>query len=227
VRVNGGRRALAAVAFVLCVASCGGSSTVSPPSPGNLGLIAPSYSGAGTTVVILGDSLVKLEWNDLYRGLDHQFAVKIGAFDGEGYNPGRFSAGLHSSVSVLVSAARTYAKSHPAVAVIALGTNDARFHRSTSNARAEMARVVAGFRGACLVGVTLPEHSTVKGWSNDEARSLNLAMRGWADQVVDWASMSVAPGVLTADGIHTTAKGTDRRAAAIIAAVRRCAAEHD
>jgi lysophospholipase L1-like esterase len=225
-------RDLAVVAAALCLwlASCGGSSSTphvqapvpKTPTVGKLGLIAKSYTGSGPKVAIIGDSLTVLEWNDLYSSLDRHYAVEIGAFFGEGYNPGKFSQALHLSPPLLVQTAHTYAASHPSVAVLALGTNDAWNRRSTPKALAAMATMIAGFKGACLVGITLPENSTVKGWSNTEAHSLNVAMRKWANQVVDWASMSAAPAVLGAGGVHTTAKGTNLRADAIIAAVKRC-----
>jgi lysophospholipase L1-like esterase len=126
-------------------------------------------------------------------------------------------------VAILDRAAARYAKTHPDVVVLVLGTNDALHKRSTKTGLAVMQTMVSEFRGACMVGITLPEHATAKGWSNVEAHGLNVAMRKWANQVVDWASMSATSGILRTDGIHTTPKGTKVRADAIIAAVKQCA----
>ena len=221
--------AITATVFCLFASACGESSSPralppapKPPAIGKIGQAAKSYTGSGPKVAILGDSLTALEWNDLYDSLDRDHAVEIGAWYGEGYNAGKFSEGL--GAALLPATAKGFATSHPAVVVLAIGTNDALYRRSTPQALAAMQTMVAEFRGACMVGVTLPEHSGVKGWSNAEAHTLNVAMRKWADQVVDWASMSTGAGILQADGIHTTAKGTKLRANAIVAAVERCPA---
>jgi hypothetical protein len=51
---------------------------------------------------------------------------------------------------------------------------------------------------------------------------LNGAL-SWADQVVDWAgAVEADPGLLDADGVHTSAAGTKKRVELIAAAVRAC-----
>jgi lysophospholipase L1-like esterase len=208
---------------VLAAACSGPDATPAPKAPpvSTSGAFATTYTGHGPKVVILGDSLIVLEWKELYDGLDSRYSVEIGAWFGEGYNPGDFSVAL-GGPAIIPEVAKTDALSHPAIVVLALGTNDAWSRRSTSIALSTMATMVREFRGACLVGITLPEHSTVAGWSNTEAHTLNIAMRRWADQIVDWATMSARPGNLAADGIHTTHKGTRLRASAIISAIEHC-----
>lgn len=191
------------------------------PPVGNAGGIATTYTGSGPKVVILGDSLTVLEWNDLYEGLDSRYSVRIGAWKGEGYNPGPFSVAAFHGQAIIPYVAKRWARSHPAIVVIALGTNDALSRHSTSIAISTMDRMVREFRGACMVGITIPENSTVASWSNSEAHALNLAMRSWADQIVHWTPISDRPGILS-DGIHTTPKGTQVRTDAIISAIERC-----
>ena len=216
---------LAVSLLVVLAAACGGPRATpalkAPPVP-NYGAIATAYVGHGPKVVILGDSLTVLEWNDLYDALDDRYSVEIGAWYGEGYNGGPFSAGALHGHAIIPAAAKGYARSHPAIVVFALGTNDALERHPTSIAISTMATMVREFQGACKVGITIPDDSTVAGWSNTEAHTLNLAMRAWADQIVDWTHMSARPGILTADGIHTTHKGTRVRANAIVSAIERC-----
>jgi lysophospholipase L1-like esterase len=173
-------------------------------------------------VAILGDSLTVLGWKQLYDGLDRHYAVRIGAVYGEGYNGGRYSK-LFRDVFML-DTAQDVARSHPAIVVLALGTNDALSAGSLAPSLSAMSKMVAAFRPACMVGVTLPEDSPAKGWSASKARALNAAMRLWADQIVDWATLSRRAGMVTDDGIHTTPAGTEVRARALIAAVKKCSA---
>jgi lysophospholipase L1-like esterase len=195
------------------------------PRVGKFGASELTYTGHGPKVAILGDSLTVMGWDQLYDALDHHYAVAITAWLGEGYNPGKFSDALRGPPLIPAAAAK-YAATKPSVVVLALGTNDAWNRRSTTEALAAMHALVIGFHGACLVGVTLPEDSHVAGWSNAEAHALNTAMRAWAEQIVDWASLSNKAGVLRFDGIHTTRAGTKLRANAIVAAVQRCQQPH-
>jgi lysophospholipase L1-like esterase len=180
-----------------------------------------TYIGHGSKVVVLGDSLTASEWYRLYGTLDQDHAVAITALVGEGYDRGTLATKFGPSGSLSFAAAR-YARMDPQVVVLAIGTNDAWNRRPIAPALAAMHAMVGGFHGACLVGVTLPEHSRVPGWSNAEAHVLNEATRGWADQIVDWASLSTRTGVLASDGIHTTTAGARLRADAIVAAIARC-----
>lgn len=207
---------------MLC--ACSHTDAPLPPAPTvapGAGAVEANFIGRGPKLAILGDSLTVLEWKRLYAGLEPHYSVAISAWFGEGYNAGKASAVFGHRAMMPYAAAR-YARAKPRIVVIALGTNDAWNRRSTAGALAAMRTMVAGFRGACLVGVTVPEHSTVKGWSNAEAHALNIAMRSWADQIVDWEKLSKQAGVLGSDGVHTTPAGTALRARAIIDAVDHC-----
>lgn len=209
------------------VAACGSPSHLVPPKRSSaLGSIATAFTGRGPKVVILGDSLTLASWDDLYDALDGHYEVEIGAWFGEGYAGGPASDGLRAKFGaktpLLMRVARRYARAHPAVAVLALGTNDAWRDQPVSRALANMRSMVSEMRPACLVGVTLPAHSIAHGWSEAEADKLNVAMRSWANRIVDWATLSRRPGVLSSDGIHTTPVGTKLHADAIAEAVRNC-----
>jgi lysophospholipase L1-like esterase len=207
------------------VAGCGSARAESAPEVprvGKVGASASSYVGAGRKVVVLGDSLTVLGWKRLYRALARDHRLAITAWVGEGYNPGVLSRLAESEALVPLAARTTYAPTRPDVVVIALGTNDALYRRSTDRALAVMRQLVEMFGGACLVGVTLPEHLTIAKWSNEQARALNAGMREWADRVVDWARISIRPGALQPDSIHPTETGTRLRSAAIVSAVRTC-----
>jgi lysophospholipase L1-like esterase len=210
------------VLLLIAISACSHQIAPSPVPPvGKSGASELTYTAHGLKVVILGDSLTVVEWNQLYDALDPHYAVAITAWFGEGYNPGKLSDAL-GGPPLIPAAAAKYAATKPSVVVLALGTNDALNRRSTTEALATMHTLVIGFHGACLVGVTLPEDSHVAGWSNAEAHALNTAMRAWAKQIVDWASLSTKAGVLRSDGIHTSPAGTKLRANAIVAAVQRC-----
>jgi lysophospholipase L1-like esterase len=185
-------------------------------------MTAEHYTGSGPRVVIVGDSLTVLAWRDLYDRLDRRYAVRIGAWVGEGFNPGKLSTGLGMK-PILPHVASLYAATKPDIAVLAIGTNDAWGRRSTQKALAAMRRMVEGFHDACLVGVTLPEDSHAARWSNDEASAINRAMRTWADEIVDWATLARRPGVMRADHVHPTEAGTRRRDVEIVRAIDACA----
>ena len=215
------RRLLVVAPLVFVAVACGKAPApvvAKAPKVTALGATATRFTGTGRKVAILGDSLTVAEWNALYDGLDHRHAVAIAAWFGEGYSPGPASRSF--GAPLILKAAKTYSRSHPAAVVLALGTNDAL--TQSSSTFPNMATLVKEFQGACKVGITLPEHSTVAGWSNSTAHTINIAMRQWADQIVDWASISTRPGMVGADGIHTTPEGTEVRAKAIIAAIERC-----
>jgi lysophospholipase L1-like esterase len=209
---------------MLIVAACSNPSKPPPAAPrltSPAGETAPGYTGDGAKVVIIGDSLTVLGWKRLYDDLTAHYAVRIGALGGEGYAGNAFRSGLRSRPFVLVDAEQ-FAKSHPAIAVLAVGTNDAWNARNIEKALGTMHAMVSDLAPACMVGVTVPAQSSAQGWSPRVARALNAAMRTWAKVVVDWASLSRKPGTLLPDDVHTTAAGTVLRADAIAAAVKRC-----
>jgi lysophospholipase L1-like esterase len=202
---------------------CSGGSPPAPPSLAFGGQIARTYTGDGPKVVVLGDSLTVLSWQQTYNDLTSDHAVMAAAWNGEGYDGGPFSDRVGRGGVLMARVAQTYAKTHPDVAVLALGTNDVwNSSRAIGGALLEMAAMVNELKPACLVGVTIPEASAASRWNGAGARVLNHALRAWADRVVDWARISQAPRITGPDHVHPTKQGADRRAAAIASAVRSC-----
>ena len=120
----------------------------------------------------------------------------------------------------MVETARRYIADPPEVVVVALGTNDAwNPTRSLPGALAGMDDIVEGFTDACLVGVTVPQDAPIEGYSTERGRSLNEAMRRWADVVVLWE-----PGLnlLRDDGVHPSGEGRRIRARLLADGVAEC-----
>ncbi|HEY3722228.1 MAG TPA: SGNH/GDSL hydrolase family protein [Acidimicrobiia bacterium] len=215
------RRLCVVGAVVGLVVACSGQSRPTPPALAVGGQTAHSYTGNGPKVVVLGDSLTVRSWTETYDDLTNDHAVMAAAWDGEGYGGGPLSARLGGLL--LPDAAKTYATTHPDVAVLALGTNDVWVStRDIHGALLEMVAMVDELKPACLVGVTIPETSVLGDWNGTNARVLNDAMRGWANKVVDWAAISRQRGITGPDHVHPTKQGAERRAAAIASAVRSC-----
>jgi lysophospholipase L1-like esterase len=219
-------------AALLVLAACGGGSeegattterrepstttTESPESP--LGLIEEAYQGDGPRVVVLGDSLTVQSREALGRELA-AYALKVGAFQGEGLAGGPFSEGFGGTM--MLTTARTYARDDPDVAVIALGTNDAWSPDIELPAALDAWRTIAGhFESACIVGVTVTETATAAGYDADEARAINDLIVAGSDQVVEWREL--AARATDGEGIHLTPEGAELRAAAIRRAVDAC-----
>jgi lysophospholipase L1-like esterase len=211
------------------------------PTVSSIGAHASAYTGRGPKVAIIGDSLTVQTWNQLYDALVPSYAVRIGAYAGEGYNPGPLKKAINElekrpgtgstapqlpetapDQGVMVAVAEEFAKSRPDIVVLELGTNDAWNRRSTADAISAMEKMAADFRPACMIGLQLAENSKAKGWSNREARELNLAMRDWADHVIDWARLSARPGLLAPDAVHPTPAGRQVLTDAVAEAVRSC-----
>ena len=220
------RRLIVLGVIVGLMAACGSESR--PPSPPPIDLVAggtvtSSYTGDGPKVAIIGDSLTARSWKATYDALTNDYSVMVAALVGEGYDGGPISEEV-GSPPILPDTADTYAKTHPAVAVLALGTNDAwNSSRDLGRALLQMDAMVKELKPACLVGVTIPESSSAIHWHPDRARALNQAMRSWADEIVDWEKISSEPGMLNPiDHIHATVLGEKRRVAAVADAVRAC-----
>jgi lysophospholipase L1-like esterase len=217
------RRLCVLGALLGLLAGCSGQTHPAPPPLGVGGQIAQRYTGNGPKIVVLGDSLTVLSWDQTYNDLTGDHAVMAAAWDGEGYGGGPFSDRVGGGHALLPAVAQTYAKTHPDVAVLALGTNDVwNSSRDVGSALVEMAAMVNELKPACLVGVTIPETSAAGHWNGADARVLNHAMRVWADRVVDWARISQGPRITRPDHVHPTKQGAKRRAAAIAVAVRSC-----
>jgi lysophospholipase L1-like esterase len=232
-----GRRSARAGSLLLCVviasvvAGCGYEAPldVSPVSSGeaepraagwsDFGDKESDYAGTGPTVVVLGDSITHLARAELHAALDPRYRTKIGAMLGEGYGGGPLSATLEVQRGIMLEIATEYAHDRPAVAVIALGTNDAwsRALRLDAATRA-MAEMIAMFSSACVVGVEASEWSDAQTYDRDEARALNARLRELADVVV----RALEPTDVGADAIHPTAAGRTAFARAVAAGVEQC-----
>lgn len=150
-----------AAALALMITACASANDPKAPSVGPAGATENTYTGSGSKVAIIGDSLTVLDWKQLYDGLDRRYAVSIAALFGEGYSGGSYSSYFHNIL--MLNAALDLAKSHPAIVVLALGTNDALSPRPLTVSLTTMGKMVAAFRPACMVGVTLPAETSAKG----------------------------------------------------------------
>ncbi len=66
---------LCVVCTVLICVACSGSSRPVPPALTEGGQIAHTYTGNGPKVVVLGDSLTVLSWDQTYNDLTGEYAV--------------------------------------------------------------------------------------------------------------------------------------------------------
>jgi lysophospholipase L1-like esterase len=151
-------------------------------------------------------------------------SLKVAALTGEGLAGGSISAAVGGGGMTEVAA--TYAADDPAVAVIALGTNDAWLEQLTADeAIAGLETIVDALADACLVMVTITESASAEGYDVAEAREINDSIEAAADEVVDWRRISTSEvGLLRPDDIHPTPAGAEVFAAAIADAVERCPA---
>lgn len=221
-----------ALSFMAC-----GSSSSTAPGPGDAipatpttgggsnvyGEIEESYGGSGPRVAVLGDSLMVASRQRLRSLLDGH-SLKVAALTGEGLAGGSISAAVGGGGMTEVAA--TYAADDPAVAVIALGTNDAWLEQLTADeAIAGLETIVDALADACLVMVTITESASAEGYDVAEAREINDSIEAAADEVVDWRRISTSEvGLLRPDDIHPTPAGAEVFAAAIADAVERCPA---
>jgi hypothetical protein len=195
----------------------GDPSTAEPGDP-SWGEIEEDYEGEGPRVVVLGDSLTVQSRNALGRELAG-YALKVAALRGEGLSGGPLSDWFDGQL--MLGAARSYANDDPAIAVLALGTNDAWSADLALPPALEAWRTMTGlFDAACIVGVTITESSSAPDYSVDEARAINEVIVAGSDELVDWRELG-AP-VTRPDGIHPTLEGVDRLAGAIRRAVDAC-----
>jgi len=216
-----GMRSRWAVALLL-VAACNGESEAEPTTTTtttttSYGHIEERYEGEGPEVVVLGDSLTVHSREALRKALDG-YSVKVGAMVGEGLSGGPWSSFV--GYPIMPTTARSYAKDDPAVAVLALGTNDAWSSGLSLPAAQEAWRAMTSeFASSCIVGVTVTESTTAANYSIEEARGINALMLADSDQVVDWRQRA---DVTAPDGIHLTEQGREVRAEEIRDAVEAC-----
>lgn len=186
------------------------------------GAVETSFTGSGPSVVILGDSITVESRPQVRAALDGH-SVKIAAVLGEGLSGGPMSDAVGNGGMPEIAA--TYAEDEPAVAVVALGTNDAwKPELSLEAARAALDDIVAAFDGTCLVTVTITEASTADDYDRDQAAQINQLLREAGDQVVDWGGRSTSPsgGYVLDDGIHPTPAGSELFADLVRDGVRGC-----
>jgi len=227
---------LMAVLLVPAVASCSSTSTsTSTNAVGSDAAMAPGTAGrridsgfrtrAGTAtdrLVVVGDSITNEGRDQLLAAFVGRYAVVI-----EG-RPGHV-------VSELQDAADELAVQPPAVAVIELGTNDVSYRIETTRSASDLRRMVDTFSATpCVVLVTVDEGLPVSG-ARARASALNAAIRSIVEsdpvrlRLVDMTGLVNATeadpafgGSFHYDGIHPSAAGQARLAAAYAAAVATC-----
>ncbi|MEZ5178192.1 MAG: pentapeptide repeat-containing protein [Acidimicrobiales bacterium] len=194
------------------------------PPHGSSGMTDDSwYYGAGPKVVILGDSLTNSAHDQLHTALlDH--ATAIVSMPGEGFAGGQGTVALGSPSPVMALRAATFAATGPAVAVVALGTNDASNPLLVgTDPMPYIDSIFGSFGGSCTVGVLIAESAPWEQYDAAKAVAVNASIRAHADVVVDWR-LHADPGDIDWDGIHLTPQGRTAFTAALRAGVDACEA---
>jgi len=196
------RVALVAAAALVVLAGCVNEST---------------YSGdaTGPKVAIVGDDVVAASTAEIHGALDADHQVRIVAVD-------------NATAANLQPSAATLGATHPAVAVIEVGTNDAAkaIPAATTIAGIDAAR--ASFpTPTCRALVTVNEHVTKPGFVAAAAHQTNVAIAARGDEVVDWnAAIAADIGLYTTapDHLVPTAAGRALLADLVAQATARCVA---
>lgn len=188
-------------------------------------MIEQDPTGEGPLVVVIGDSIADSARGALHLALDDH-ATLVGAVPAEGFAGGPYTKGaLGDGDPLMVRTARRYGDLDPAVAVIALGTNDAWSDElPLDRALAGIDDVVDALGDACLV-VVLPQRAAdaTPDYDRDEAAAIRARLVEVADEVVAWDEVTGATdGLLVADGVHLTQAGQLAWGANVAEAVRRC-----
>lgn len=192
------------------------------PHQGPSATVDERYYGDGPRVVVLGDSITNSVHDRLHAELADRSA-RIASVSGEAFvgGPATYAAGRPTPF--MVERAAALARTDPAVAVVALGTNDAlqpAFARRDSTG--ELDRVFRSFDRACTVGVLIaPAAPGSPAYDEEKAAVLNQRIRARSDVVVDWR-LHPRPGDLRPDDIHLTDQGQRAYARAVAAGVRAC-----
>jgi hypothetical protein len=184
------------------------------------GVLDAAYQGIGPRVAVLGDSIAMASADEVRAELE-QWSLRLSAIVGEGLAGGPLSV-VGDAPSGLERAA-DLAGGAPAVAVVALGTNDAMLADLTADeALAAWDQITNAFGGACIVGVTVTEDG--EGIDPADAAAINARVRDRSDVVVPWAERSGAdPGrYVGADGIHPTPEGEQLFATMVAEGVEAC-----
>ena len=186
------------------------------------GAIEAEYEGTGPEVVILGDSLTVRSREELRTRLS-AYSLRVGALVGEGLSGGPISEAAGGGGMPTVAA--RFAEDEPAIAVIALGTNDATLSQLTVEDAAEaLGQITDAFEGSCIVTLTVTEQGAVEGYDADEARRINELLRSAGDEVVPWAERSNddPERYLEDDRIHPSEAGRSLFAELMGDAIDRC-----
>lgn len=213
-------------------AAPGAASTVAPPSTRVTASTATTQRStenrttAGTTgerVVVVGDSITNEGRVEIAAALGGGHRVVI---DGR---PGLQIAQQQPTAEAL-------AATRPAIAIIELGTNDVVSSRDVSSSVDDMARMVETFAASrCIVLVTV-DTGLARAGAPARARILDDSYRALAQgdpriRLVDVDAIRVASesdprfvGPFLYDGIHPTAAGHARLAAAYADAISGCGA---
>lgn len=179
------------------------------------------YVGSGPEVAMLGDSITNSAHDRLHREL-RGFASAIVSMSGEGFSGGPGTEAHGSSEPIMTVHAERFAATSPAVAVIALGTNDAWDPALIAeDPLPHLDAIFRSFDGACTVGVLVVEHPDAASYDPDRAAAINRRLRLRSDVVVDWRLHAPAIAI-TPDGIHLTRAGQRGFTEAVVAGVQAC-----
>lgn len=187
--------------------------------------IEQAPTGEGPLVVVVGDSITHSAREVLHEVLDDHTSL-IAAVPAEGFAGGPYTEGaLDGGDPLMLRAARRYSDLDPAVAVVALGTNDAWSAALDIDRSLEaLDKLVRVLDGACLV-VVLPQREVAAqpSYSTEDAAAIQERLRAVADEVIDWeAAVASQPGLVVEDGVHLTDAGKLVWSAEVADAVGRC-----
>ena len=154
----------------------------------------PAYQGnpQGTKIAIIGDSITYVSDASFHAQLDETHSVSV---DGK---PGMKVADLQDD-------ATEYARTHPDVVVINLGTNDGAAAATPLSAALGLLYMASKFPDACVVLTTLNTHTGSPGL-NAFSADLNTGIR--QGRFVDWDAIAWARG-MTYDTVHPSRDGAD------------------
>lgn len=181
------------------------------------------YYGTGPKVAVLGDSITNSTHDRLHDALPGR-GVRTTSMAGEGWAGGPWTQYLGANGPIMVARAGTLAATKPAVAVLALGTNDSwQELLAPYDPLPPLDLVVDTFGPACTVGVLVAETTTADHYDAARAAAINARLRQRVDVVVDWRLTAPAAHI-AADGIHLSAAGMAPYTAAVAAGVEACLA---
>lgn len=174
---------------------------------------------SGPRVVLLGDSLTVLTFDEMSRVADGDFTLELNATAGK-------------RIDENLDAADLLAATNPPQVVINLGSNDILQGRDVNLVMSDLETMVDQFANVgCLHIVTINEQlkpgpgavATAAQQVNDQIRE--LAKRRLSTDIIDWNQIVVDNGfesVVGSDRIHPNDRGVELLADAYVAAMRAC-----